>query len=178
MRPAILLAVFLAAGPVFTVQDRAGLGAYLAFEIVASSTPAPAPSPSPTPASDVCDSCDGKGQVGDGTVMLTCGACGGTGKKSSSSMPVVEPPKASMPVMKSAPVVRSGPHWNVEGKWNYTTLELADHLRRSHGVNINGKTREQLEAIHDAIHNGQPIPSFGSAPRSTRSCPNGQCPTR
>ena len=68
-------------GPVFTVTDRAGLGAFLAFEIVANdSSPAPSPDGGSAPAGSVCDECGGKGKVGDGTGMLTCNVCNGTGK--------------------------------------------------------------------------------------------------
>ena len=69
-------------GPVFTVADRAGLGAFLAFEIVgnAGNVAPPAPDGSPAPSGSVCPECNGVGKVGDGTVMLTCNECGGTGK--------------------------------------------------------------------------------------------------
>lgn len=40
-------------------------------------TPAPAPTPNN---SDVCSNCNGKGKVGDGTVMFPCVVCDGTGK--------------------------------------------------------------------------------------------------
>lgn len=38
------------------------------------------PTPTPSP-SQVCDNCNGVGKVGDGTIMLTCPVCNGTGKK-------------------------------------------------------------------------------------------------
>ena len=67
----------------FTIPDRAGLGAFLAFEIVgnAGNVAPPAPDGGSAPAGSVCDECGGKGKVGDGTVMLTCNVCNGTGKK-------------------------------------------------------------------------------------------------
>ena len=171
----LFLLVFLAgctAAPVLTVQDRAGLGAYLAMQAVGRDSPSPpapapqpnpGPEPAPAPSGDICQECQGKGKVGDGVVMFTCDACGGTGRAKT-----IAPP----PPPPSAAVVPAGPRWSVAGKWNYTTVELADHLRRSHGVDVNGKTRSQLEAIHNAIHNGQ------AAPRSTRACPTGKCPIR
>ena len=69
-------------GPVFTVTDRAGLGAFLAFEVVGNSggVAPPAPDNTPAPAGSTCPECGGKGKVGDGTVMLTCPECDGTGK--------------------------------------------------------------------------------------------------
>lgn len=48
---------------------------------------APAPVPSTVDA-DKCPDCDGKGKVGDGTVMVTCKTCGGTGKIG--AMPLVD----------------------------------------------------------------------------------------
>lgn len=40
-----------------------------------------APTTPVEPVSDVCSNCRGKGKVGDGTTMVTCAACNGTGKK-------------------------------------------------------------------------------------------------
>jgi len=172
MRYALLLCLLLGgctAAPVLTVQDRAGLGAYLAFQVVANNPPAPAPpTPAPpTPSPDdskTCDECNGQGWVGDGTIKMPCPNPG---------CPFVS--KFSQKPKKPRITAASGPHWNVNGNWNYTTLELADHLRREHGVNINGLTRSQLERIHDDLHNGK---SIKSSARSTRSCPTGNCPIR
>jgi len=47
--------------------------------------PVPTPAPLPTP-SGICDNCNGVGKVGDGTVMLTCPVCNGTGKKTAASI--------------------------------------------------------------------------------------------
>ena len=38
------------------------------------------PSPPLVPVSDDCENCHGTGKVGDGRIMSTCLACGGTGK--------------------------------------------------------------------------------------------------
>jgi hypothetical protein len=76
-------------GPVFTVADRAGLGAFLAFEIVANDAPNPTPDGGATPAGDWCDECtpggvplypSHPGKVGDGTIFNTCPVCNGTQK--------------------------------------------------------------------------------------------------
>lgn len=58
-----------------------------------------------------------------------------------------------------------GSNWNVEGNWNYTLVELADHLRQAHGVNVNGKTLAELQAMHDNLHNG--YSAYGSAASSS-----------
>ena len=175
MRYALLLCLLLGgctAAPVLTVQDRAGLGAYLAFQVVANNPPAPAP-PTPSPDnSKICDECNGQGWVGDGTIKMPCPNpdCPFVSEFKASQKPKVSQKPRTMPR-----TMASGPHWNVNGNWNYTTLELADHLRREHGVNINGLTRSQLERIHDDLHNGK---SIKSSTRSTRSCPTGNCPLR
>lgn len=46
------------------------------YSVLASSTAAP---PAPVPG-DVCPACQGRKVVGDGTVMVTCQRCNGTGK--------------------------------------------------------------------------------------------------
>lgn len=45
----------------------------------AQASPSPSPSPSPTPGG-ICENCNGRGKVGDGTVMVTCAVCNGTGR--------------------------------------------------------------------------------------------------
>lgn len=39
-------------------------------------------------------------------------------------------------------------------KWEYSTEYLADHLMKDHGISVDGYTREELQTIHDNIHNG------------------------
>lgn len=51
-------------------------------------------------------------------------------------------------------VRRSSTIWNVEGSWNYTTEQLAAHLQNSHGLNVDGYTREEMKIMHDNLHNG------------------------
>jgi hypothetical protein len=68
--------------------------------------------------------------------------------KSETNPPTVE-------IKAESNVVRMpGSSWNVEGNWNYTLVELADHLRRVHGVNVDGKTMAELRTMHDNLHNG------------------------
>lgn len=46
---------------------------------LATAQAAPSPSPTPSPGG-VCENCNGRGKVGDGTVMVTCAVCDGTGR--------------------------------------------------------------------------------------------------
>lgn len=39
-----------------------------------------------TPESDVCENCNGTGQIGDGRTMMKCPVCDGTGKATSAAM--------------------------------------------------------------------------------------------
>ena len=48
----------------------------------------------PKPVSDICENCNGVGKVGDGTIMLTCKECGGSGKKAGSGGFPDDPPPA------------------------------------------------------------------------------------
>jgi glycine cleavage system regulatory protein len=89
-------------------------------------------------------------------------------------------------VPRSTPAVRSsGPvklSWNIDGNWNPTIIETANHLRDEHGVNIDGMTHQQLHDLHASLHNGtasKPV-AVKSYPAQTVNqgtyCPNGQCP--
>ena len=157
-----LLLVFVAGcstAPAFTVEDRAGLGAFLAYEVVTQdASPAPGPAPTPKPAGDVCPECDGVGKVGDGTIMLTCPECGGTGKATGSE-PSIED-------------VSSGPDWNFEGNWNPTLSEMRRHLQEDHDVDASRMTAAECRALHSLLHNSE----TRTAPVAD-SCPTGNCPT-
>ena len=52
------------------------------------------PAPAPTPDSDKCESCGGKGWLGDGVTRLTCSSCNGTGRKTKSVILVPSAPAA------------------------------------------------------------------------------------
>ena len=94
------------AAPVLTVQDRAGLGAYMAYEALTAAPPAPpAPKPSPDNPDDgdeACGECGGSGKLGDGTVFVKCTACNGTGKKQDKPAP---PPPPAPPEITPAPAI-------------------------------------------------------------------------
>ncbi len=72
----MIRALLLAAG--VTVP---GEQAYLAFfTYVIHAVAGDTPDRQPEPVSDICDECNGKGWVGDGTIRDTCTVCGGTGR--------------------------------------------------------------------------------------------------
>lgn len=62
--------------------------------------------------------------------------------------------------------------WDVNGNKNPTILETSAHLR-THGINTDGMTHQQMADIHADLHDGKPVAA--KAVRS--SCPNGRCPT-
>ena len=72
--------------------------------------------------------------------------------------------------------------WNVEGQWNYSTAQIAEHLMEDHGIDARGMSRSQMQQAHDNAHNGVPIMSGigpimcdGACP-TCPSCPGGCCP--
>jgi len=105
-------------------------------------------------------------------------------------------PDSSQPVLFLPPAIDEPAvqmSWNIEGNWNPTLIETADHLRDDHGVNIDGKTHQELHDIHAAIHNGTSVVSHTRSTKSvvdqispvmshkyrfSASCPGGVCPPR
>lgn len=63
-------------------------------------------------------------------------------------------PQAEVPQVKRVPIRMSNTRWSVGSKWEYSTEYLADHLMKDHGISVGGYTREELQTIHDNIHNG------------------------
>ena len=86
----------------------------------------------------------------------------------------VATPGTSSRVASDGTVLR----WNIEGNWNPTILETSAHLR-THGVDTNGMTHQQMADLHASIHDGKPV-AMKSKPVQyvTRgmNCPNGKCP--
>ena len=165
------VSLILAAGcsppQVMSATERSNLGAALAYAVaVGVSTPPPTPAPGPSPGpSDTCPECYNSGFVGDGTIKIPC-------------------PNPNCPVQKMSaieapppePVRMSSTKWTVGGKRNYSAIELADHLAVEHGFDPDGYSREDLQTIHDNVHNGhEPLGSSRASSRS--SCPSGNCPT-
>lgn len=95
----------------------------------------------------------------------------------------------SVEVVKVRPVRRDSSRWTVEGKHNYTTEFLAQHLMDEHGLDVDGYTREELQTMHDNMHNGYDamglsvqkaasnVPSLSPPVRYFRykTCPPGGC---
>ena len=118
--------------------------------------------------------------------------------KAPAPVPVPEPTKAQ-PVADPAPlpVRRSGTIWNLNNTWDYSTEELIAHLLGEHGFAAAGYSREELQTIHDNLHNGYtalgdavvqavpaPVTYYSTIPlrrgmffRSVGNCAGGTCPT-
>lgn len=91
--------------------------------------------------------------------------------------------------VKAKPVRRHSSRWTVEGRHNYTTEFLAQHLVDEHGLDVSGYNREELQTMHDNIHNGydamglsnrkntSSVPLFSPPVRyfRYRTCPAGGC---
>lgn len=153
-----------------SVNERASLGAALALAVVSGGGPSPSPSPAPGPSPSpdaICPECNNQGWVGDGTIKLAC---------PNPNCPVAS--MAAFEVPPPAPVRMSSTRWTVDQLRNYTTEQLAEHLAEDHGIDPAGYTREELQVMHDNVHNGYPALGGSKASRSSSSCPTGNCPTR
>ena len=64
--------------------------------------------------------------------------------------------------------------WDVQGNWNPTILETSAHLR-THGIETNGMTHQEMADIHADLHEGNVAAKVKVVNRGT-SCPNGRCP--
>jgi hypothetical protein len=113
--------------------------------------------------------------------------------------PAPEPTKAAVPALPEPvpalpePVRRSSTIWNLNGTWDYSTEELIAHLLGEHSFAADSYSREQLQTIHDNLHNGYtalgesvvqavtPVyysttPRRGGLFRSRNNCAGGNCP--
>jgi hypothetical protein len=91
------------------------------------------------------------------------------------SLPEVATPGTSFRTASDGTVLR----WNVNGNWNPTILETSAHLR-THGIDTNGMTHQQMADLHASIHDGNPVAMKSETVRYVSrgtQCPNGQCPT-
>lgn len=75
---ALLLIALAGCGPSPSVDYTPIIATELGLAAVAADV-GPSPSPSPTPG-NVCPNCRGTGKVGDGTIMVPCVPCDGTGR--------------------------------------------------------------------------------------------------
>lgn len=80
---------------------------------------------------------------------------------SATATPKVEP-AASSTVTRLSPNKVAGSRWNVEGDWNYSAAEIASHLSRVHGVDPSGYSKQEMEAMHDNLHNGYPAMGYST----------------
>ena len=150
---------------------------------------------------------DRPGQTGDGRVFVTCGRCNGTQKvlptdpcvaanaaeselNYSSMVEGARYPLTDEDILEEDEIIEdfeviaepkrmAGSKGNVEGKWSYDWDFIADHLRTVHNFDdVEGYSLEQLEIIHNNLHNGWPpfgcVKCSGS---SSSSCPSGTCPS-
>ena len=93
--------------------------------------------------------------------------------QSQPSKPVASPPAVRL----SGPLKLS---WNVEGNWQPSILETAKHLRKDHGVNVNGLNHQQLHDLHAALHEGRKVANKSQPVQMINrgsQCPGGVCPT-
>lgn len=193
-------------GPVFSIQDRAGLGAFLAFEIVGNagnSTP-PAPDGGSAPAGSWCDECtvngvpiypSHPGKVGDGTVFNTCPVCNGTMKAPGSveeemqqlaDLQEDEPEVEKEEELTFNDVVKDitqlgGTAWTIEEKSsrNASDGDIRKHLVSVHGIDpdsANKMSRQEMLSLHNLLHNTE---SRSSSPKSKTSRGNtsSSCPS-
>lgn len=92
------------------------------------------------------------------------------------------------------PIRASSTRWTVEGQRNYSDDFLAAHLAEDHGFEAFGYSREDMQSIHDNLHNGYSALGTGTVQKTTSpgvryttrptrrvfrtysTCPTGGCP--
>lgn len=95
IRKATIVGVVLS---MFACAIAASHGGQFLSTITAAAAATAGPNPGPAPApSGICDNCDGRGKIGDGTVMVTCPVCNGTGKRTAQARPEPWPPTTLSP---------------------------------------------------------------------------------
>lgn len=106
--------------------------------------------------------------------------------------PKLVPSKMAADTQPQPEPVAKYTHDTKPGHWTFPG-DLSDHLRTTHGANVDGMTKEQMLNMHDALHESepvkvvqpvreviqpvvQPVQSFIQQPST---CPAGQpCPQR
>jgi hypothetical protein len=163
------------------LHEQHRLGAYLTFITITSKDIGKDTTPSEPKPGDVCPECNGLGKVGDGVTMLTCGACKGTGVVGMAPPAAMdEEPEFGGPDITDI----KGIDWNWEGRSNPPVQTKRNHLIQVHGIDqdsVEKMTNQELEAIHNTLHNTESRSSCpdGNCPTSSSSggCPSGNCPT-
>ena len=64
----------------FTVTDHPELSAEIATQLARAIVQIEN-APAPKPVSGECKNCNGTGKIGDGKIVMTCQACGGSGRE-------------------------------------------------------------------------------------------------
>ena len=140
-------------------QSRA-MFTFIAYSVM--SEVAPSPAPTPQPVTDVCENCNGRGKVGDGTIMVVCPECDGTGKRKKVAAVASEgwPPKAELAIIEATPVrkmtlahgydMSDGPS-DYRPRWTWPG-DLRQHLRQTHKIDTATWTQDQREMYHDQWH--------------------------
>lgn len=172
-------------GDALDLNQRSKLGASLAIAVTGDGTPAPSPGPAPkpTPSGERCDECGGTGVLGDGVIEIKCPVCNGTGKKGGGSAPAAAPKKTPVVVKTiQKPVRNARGRWSVTGRRSYDRAYIANHMQKTHGIDPTGYTKEDLQIMHDNVHEGYPALGRAVAKKTTSrsyrrgSCPGGRCP--
>lgn len=165
-------AIALVAGAFFaascqgqTREQSRAMFTFIAYSVMSESVPVPTPTPQPV--TDTCENCNGRGKVGDGTIMVVCPECGGTGKKKKVASSVIDikqvdgwPPKTELAIIESTPVrkvtlahgydLSDGPS-DYRPRWTWPG-DLRSHLRATHKIDTATWTQDQREMYHDQWH--------------------------
>lgn len=81
------------------------------------------------------------------------------------------PVRTSVSVSSGSVRVSSGPHWTYPG-------DIQSHLAVGHGQQVSGMSQDEMESLHDSLHEGTRVNV--STPRASvnvsSGCPGGVCP--
>lgn len=200
----VIAAMVFGSPAVANAEGFQGLAAgILALSVTAPKPPGPAPVPAP---SNVCDNCNGKGKLGDGTVMVTCPVCNGTGKKTTTAAPAIPIQPAIKQVSKPAAVPKgSSPKYPIRGSWwtgcpDWQHLATGEHRGKFDPTWLKGLSNAELQSLHSDDHEGKvkwdhvvrgagvPMTVVPAKPatatptvtktRTSGGCPGGVCPVQ
>ena len=178
------------------------LAAYLSY-LVATDVPDGGGGGSSYSAGDTCPECGGKGEVGDGKVMVTCNFRTDDDKlmcKSGTLREVgdVAEVEYNLDELGMTPeevveqlaeeqeepdiVCLGGSTWTFEDKRvaQASDADMRRHLINVHDVeadSVNKMSRNEMIALHNLLHNTEVRASAPSSSAGSSSCPSGNCPT-